>query len=389
MTQVLPVVSRAILLLALFVGVIAVPAQAQTIDQRLLLVQNDHGVGGQFNVAVQVKGTGLGSANTLGSATIDVEYDNTKLTFASSSGWAFGGTQGYSRNAGAVAGAVRIAITGGSVNENGGGDPPGIDIGTSYTTWVQLNFTITSTVGTTSVTIAPGSNAIGLFANHQNEPNTGIITNGTLSAPSNLNAVALPIELVSFTASLGSGSGSSVVLKWKTLSEIDNLGFEVERSLEPSGSFALIPGSFQEGHGTTIEAQDYSFTDPNTEGKRYYYRLKQIDRSGAIHYSDAVQAMVTGVAEQQPLPTVYALEQNYPNPFNPTTGVRYQVPGVSDVKLIVYDLLGKAVATLVNERKAAGTYTVTFDASGLASGVYLYRLTAGGQVFMKKMLLVK
>lgn len=89
------------------------------------------------------------------------------------------------------------------------------------------------------------------------------------------------------------------------------------------------------------------------------------------------------------VPTVFELSQNYPNPFNPTTGVRYQVPGVSDVKLVVYDILGREVATLVNERKAVGRYEVSFDASGLASGVYIYRLTAGSFVQTRKMILLK
>ncbi len=93
----------------------------------------------------------------------------------------------------------------------------------------------------------------------------------------------------------------------------------------------------------------------------------------------------------------FELQGNYPNPFNPKTGVRFQVPGVSDVKLVVYDLLGREVAVLMNEMKAAGNYEVKFDASGLASGVYVYRLMArqtdGGQagsfVQSRTMVLVK
>ncbi len=88
-------------------------------------------------------------------------------------------------------------------------------------------------------------------------------------------------------------------------------------------------------------------------------------------------------------PLRFALEQNYPNPFNPTTGVRFQVPEVSDVKLVVYDILGREVAVLVNERKSAGTYEARFDASGLSSGVYIYRLTAGMYVQSRKMVLLK
>jgi hypothetical protein len=105
--------------------------------------------------------------------------------------------------------------------------------------------------------------------------------------------------------------------------------------------------------------------------------------------------------------STYELSQNYPNPFNPKTGIRYSVPtqsgrdlvstggrdgqvsGVSNVKITVYDLLGREIAVLVNERKAAGTYEVSFDGGGLASGVYLYRLTAGSFSAVKKMVLLK
>lgn len=89
------------------------------------------------------------------------------------------------------------------------------------------------------------------------------------------------------------------------------------------------------------------------------------------------------------IPASFALEQNYPNPFNPTTMVRYQVPVTSDVRLIVYDVLGREVASLVNQVQAAGTYTVTFDAAGLASGLYLCRLQSGSEIFTRKMLLIK
>lgn len=88
-------------------------------------------------------------------------------------------------------------------------------------------------------------------------------------------------------------------------------------------------------------------------------------------------------------PAAFKLEQNYPNPFNPTTVISFQLSVASDVKLAVYDLLGREVAVPVNERKAPGTYEVKFDGSGLASGVYLYRLTAGSFVQSRKFVLLK
>jgi N-acetylneuraminic acid mutarotase len=94
---------------------------------------------------------------------------------------------------------------------------------------------------------------------------------------------------------------------------------------------------------------------------------------------------ITSVVERNGAspPVGYSLNQNYPNPFNPTTGIGFRVSGVSEVKITVYDVLGRAVAVLVNEEKAPGSYEVKFDGSGVAGGVYLYRLTArqtdGGQ----------
>jgi len=85
----------------------------------------------------------------------------------------------------------------------------------------------------------------------------------------------------------------------------------------------------------------------------------------------------------------FALEQNYPNPFNPTTNIKYSVATTSNVRLTVYDMLGKQVAELVNDVRPAGSYTVAFDASDLASGMYIYKLQADNNVFTNRMMLIK
>jgi hypothetical protein len=89
------------------------------------------------------------------------------------------------------------------------------------------------------------------------------------------------------------------------------------------------------------------------------------------------------------VPLVFALRQNYPNPFNPSTTIHYEVPGLAVVQLVVYDILGREVTTLVDEMKTAGAYDINFNTIGLASGVYFYRMQAGDFVGTKKMVLMK
>jgi Secretion system C-terminal sorting domain len=109
--------------------------------------------------------------------------------------------------------------------------------------------------------------------------------------------------------------------------------------------------------------------------------------SGFLAYTSS---NVTGVSdEKEIIPTVYKLNQNYPNPFNPSTIINYQIPEEGFVKLKVYDILGREVRTLVNESKPAGSYNIPFDASDLASGMYIYRLIASNYISTKKMLLIK
>jgi hypothetical protein len=98
---------------------------------------------------------------------------------------------------------------------------------------------------------------------------------------------------------------------------------------------------------------------------------------------------VSGVEETHLSPALLRLEQNYPNPFNPSTTIQYVLPSRTHVALVVYNILGQRVAELVNEEKDAGHYEYRFDATGLASGVYLYRLQAGSFVQTRRMVVVK
>ena len=175
----------------------------------------------------------------------------------------------------------------------------------------------------------------------------------------------VPVELTSFTANV---VGSSVELNWTTATELNNSGFEIERS-EDNVSFEKI--AFVPGFGTTTEPKSYSYTDQSVNGGTYYFRLKQIDFDGSFVYSDVVEVDVT-------LPSIFALEQNYPNPFNPSTSIQFSLPVDAQVAIGVYNLVGEKVAEVASGNFAAGSHKVTFNASTLTSGIYFYQLDATG-----------
>jgi photosystem II stability/assembly factor-like uncharacterized protein len=197
----------------------------------------------------------------------------------------------------------------------------------------------------------------------------------------------LPVQLAYFTATVV--NGNSVRLDWRTISEVNNYGFEVQRAMNAPTGFVTLPGSFIPGHGTTNEPQVYSYLDQNVPYGRLYYRLKQIDLDGTFHHSEPISVDVLTDVPEGTTPSFYALKQNYPNPFNPTTTIEFSIAQEGFVSLKVYSTLGEEVATLVSEDLRAGNYRRTFDASGLASGVYLYKLSAGGFVQTKRLVLMK
>jgi hypothetical protein len=195
----------------------------------------------------------------------------------------------------------------------------------------------------------------------------------------------VPIQLAMFAAAL---SGDGTALTWSTVSEVNNYGFYVERKAEGVAGFTGLPGAFVPGHGTTVVPQSYHYFDNTATRGVWYYRLRQVDLDGSVSYSDAVRASsVTVMAETAP--KEFALHQNHPNPFNPTTVISYALAVAGDVRLVVYDMLGREVAVLVNEEKEQGRYEVRFDASQVSSGVYFYRLQSGGFVQSRRMAVLK
>jgi phosphatidylserine/phosphatidylglycerophosphate/cardiolipin synthase-like enzyme len=188
----------------------------------------------------------------------------------------------------------------------------------------------------------------------------------------------VPVELTSFTAVQAK---DGIQLNWTTATELNNFGFEIERSIDGINFYMT---AFIKGSGTTTETRNYTYTDKPAVSSRttYYYRLRQVDYDGKSEYSPVVEVVYDR-------PENYELSQNYPNPFNPSTRIAFQIAALTHVQLKVYDMTGQEIALLVNEVKEPGSYNILFDASQFASGIYMYRLTAGDYSAVRKMSIIK
>ncbi len=210
-------------------------------------------------------------------------------------------------------------------------------------------------------------------------------------------STVLPVELVSFAGSIRNGT---VLLQWKTATEVNNFGFEVERK-KVSGFTSQVSGvsssivkpetsneqwhriAFVDGAGTSNNAHEYSYTDRSLSAGTYSFRLKQIDRDGKFEYSTEVIVTVTNVPQHS------TLMQNYPNPFNPSTTIRFTLASPEYVILTVHNALGQTVSTASEGMMNAGAHEVQFDAATLSSGTYFYTLTAGKFRATKSFVLMK
>jgi hypothetical protein len=191
---------------------------------------------------------------------------------------------------------------------------------------------------------------------------------------------ALPIQLASCTASVL--RGSDVEVRWKTVSETNNFGFEIHRRRGEVGSWLTV--GFVEGHGTTLVPESYSYLDRSVAFGKYQYRVRQIDLDGK---SEIFPEMEVNVGLE---PSKFVLAQNYPNPFNPSTTIEFVVPQAGWVTLKVYNLLGQEVVTLQDGNVEANkVYATEFNAGGLASGLYYYQLRGEGTILTKRMVVLK
>ena len=194
----------------------------------------------------------------------------------------------------------------------------------------------------------------------------------------------IPVELTSFTGIVQ--NEDDVILNWRTASELNNKGFEIQRKSQSSDFTTIV---FIPGHGTSTDSHSYSFVDEKLTHGNFTYRLKQIDFNGQFEYSKTIMVTIDRT------PKDFSLNQNYPNPFNPSTTINYSLPVESNVTLKVFNMIGQEIETLVKNNQSAGVYSVNWNAKHNASGIYFYSIQTvsndGAKQFktIRKMILQK
>jgi len=230
-------------------------------------------------------------------------------------------------------------------------------------------------------TLSNGSFYFGMIMDSENDIPEIDETNNTYSSLE--GTVVIPVELVAFNFTIE--ENRRVVLRWTTASETNNLGFEIEKSIDRE-TFHKI--GFVEGHGTTVSLNNYTLIDEDINHGIYFYRLKQIDFNGFYNYSKLLQVEIK-------TPENFSLFQNFPNPFNAETVIKYQIPVLSFVTITIYNVNGQQVKMLVNETNKPGFYKQIWDGTDntgntVSSGMFIYVIrTNKGYTAFRKMVLLK
>ncbi len=183
----------------------------------------------------------------------------------------------------------------------------------------------------------------------------------------------LPVMLAGFRAITTS---NDVLLNWKTESEYNNKGFEIQRSNNGNDWYAV---NFIDGVVESATGRNYSYTDKGLAPGLYYYRLKQVDNDGVFRNSPVVTATISGKGR-------ILLFQNSPNPFRSTATIRFDLPNAQKVRLSILDILGREVKVLTNKQSEAGSHLIPVDATGLSRQLYYIRLQTESGTLTRNML---
>jgi hypothetical protein len=221
----------------------------------------------------------------------------------------------------------------------------------------------------------------------------GLSNDGYIKTFSAASDGSLPVELTSFEVLDTRDNG--ITLHWITESEINNLGFILDRrtpTIDWIEIASFITHTELQGQGSVSHQTIYTYSDNTvTDDETYDYRIADVDYDGhKVYHSMTVMGVSPGTA----VPLSFVLHQNYPNPFNPITQIKYELPKASLVNITIYDMMGRVVKTLMDEQQNAGFKSVRWNAtndkgSPVSAGLYLYTIQAGEFRQTKKMVLLK
>ena len=187
----------------------------------------------------------------------------------------------------------------------------------------------------------------------------------------------------------------TIAINWATNLEADCKHFVVYRSLNDSTNFVEVEHALVLSKGDSTAGAIYHFTDKPSETGTFYYKLECVSPAGYSNfYGPVVVELATTVKPESSLPKEYSLSQNYPNPFNPETQIQFALPKDGQVTIVIYDMLGRKVRTIVDEFRPAGSYHVSWDARNgdgnvVTNGIYLLRMKSGTFMKTMKMTLIK
>jgi hypothetical protein len=238
---------------------------------------------------------------------------------------------------------------------------------------------VASNQGTANRSLVWGSADSFTIGRRMDGGGNGFVTLGSVSIDASIIS-ALPVELVSFSALK---RANSIELRWNTATELNNYGFEVERSFDKKNWEML---DFVAGHGTVNSPRSYTWNDASalrSNRNEIHYRLRQIDRDGSFEYSSVVSVNLHGESG-------FAIHPAFPNPFNPSTTFTLRLQSDEVLHVRITDASGRTVATPVNgEMMSAGTHNITFHADDLPSGVYFAMVMTATQSGSIKLMLQK
>ncbi|HVN48322.1 MAG TPA: T9SS type A sorting domain-containing protein, partial [Bacteroidota bacterium] len=297
-----------------------------------------------------------------------------------------------------------FTVSGSNIFAGDGQTGHGVFLSTNNgTSWISVNSGLTNTWIYSLAASSNGNGTATIFAGTQNGGVFRSTNNGTSwTLPSSDLSTNIVFSLLVDGTNLFAGAGGGVFLStdngtsWHvtglTNANVSCLAISGENLFAGTIYSAVSNGGIflSTDHGANWASVNTGLTNTNISSLAVSETDLFAGTYGSGTWRRSISEMVTAVkgTENQP-PTTFSLLQNYPNPFNPTTTIRYSAGTYGRTSIKVYDILGREVATLVNETKAAGTYHVIFDASKLPSGVYFYQLQTGGYSETKKLLLVK